>query len=673
MGGKLRYLLAAAFAALYFAIPDVDHDHLAYLRTRAWLNDTALQQFVVDGRIAPLAADVESAARAADYERTVRVWARSRQLQVEPTQSLRLDVDVDEAGFTASLSDGAGGAPVRLALARDGSLGYYPDRTSTIPAFLAIALAILTGKVIPSLLLGCLVGAWLATGGALAGVQYFVTDNLWARVLLQSFNLRIMGFVILLFMAIGVMARSGGIQGMVEWVRKFARGPISTQLCSYVIGILIFFDDYSNCIITGTTMRPLCDRNRVSREKLAYIVDSTAAPIAGISIVSTWIAYEISMFRDQLPEVTHRVRDAVTGVEMEVAYTVGDAFSVFVQTLPYRFYCIFTLALVLLTILTRREFGPMLAAERRAVHDGKPAADDAKPMLARGLAELEAPSGARIRGRNAFVPVVVLVSCALGLMLFFGYTHPDRGPLSGAFGDDLRAILANAQSERALLYSSAIALLVAAAMAIGSGVLRPRQTAAAAVRSFSSLYFAVVILVLAWAIGNTCKDLGTAQYLTAAFQSAFSAWLLPVVLFLLAALVAFSTGTSYGTMAILLPNVVVLAHTVGESAAIGGVGLMLLSIGAVLEGSIFGDHCSPISDTTVLSSVATASDHLHHVRTQAPYAVLGMSVAMLFGYLPMALWSPAAWPLALVGGLGALLLWLFVVGSRPETAAPRSA
>ncbi len=207
-------------------------------------------------------------------------------------------------------------------------------------------------------------------------------------------------------MAIGIMARSGGIQGMVDWISRYADGPVRTQLCAWLVGLLIFFDDYTNCVVVGSTMRPLTDRNRVSREKLAYIVDSTAAPVAGISVFSTWIAYEVSMFAPQLPEVTKPDGSP---------YAVADGFAVFIETLPLRFYCLFTLALVAMTVLMRREFGPMHKAERRARLEGKPSADDARPMSDGGLEDARPRDGSPQRGSNALVPVLLMMAVTLAL------------------------------------------------------------------------------------------------------------------------------------------------------------------------------------------------------------------------------------------------------------------
>lgn len=555
----------------------------------------------------------------------------------------------------------------------------FPDRGSLVPAFLAIVLAVLWARVVPALLLGCLAGAALTLVGAgtagwgtapLQAVPHLLGDTLWQDVLgrLQAwdpaggFKARIILFVVFLFMAIGVMARAGGIQGMVQLVSRFARGPVRAQLCSWLVGILIFFDDYTNCIVAGTTMQPVTDQNRVSREKLAYIVDSTAAPMAGLSVFSTWIAYEVSQYQAPLTQVTKPDGSP---------YLAGDAFTVFAQTLPFRFYCIFTLLLVPLTILLGREFGPMLAAERRARLQGKPIADGAQPMVARSMADLKPPDGAPVRAINGLLPMLLLV-LVTGVLIYRYGAYGDEGyrvpgSVQGFF-DVARWILGNSASEKALMWASLSTLLCAALLALGQRILSLGQIVHAALRSARALVLALTILLLAWCIGQTCDDLGTSYFLSAGFRDLMSAQVLPVLVFLLAGLIAFATGTSFGTMAILLPNVVVLSHAIGTESGMGGSALMVLTIGAVLEGSIFGDHCSPISDTTVLSSLGSRCDHLAHVQTQLPYAVLAMVTATVCGYLPMVFFGPAWWPLAFVAGIAAMAAFLLAAGRRPATA-----
>lgn len=705
MTGRYRYLLALAFVGLFFLVPAADPVELAYLDARTTLmgarNDGGLfaehvaaleKKGATDIRMPPLAvtlalpspqrAEGESPAAAiqrheeakaawlAKYERSIREWTRKkgRPPLDEALAPMQLQVHVGDKGHRIAFQSAEIQHRHEKLSGQRQATNYYPDQYSLAPAFLAIVIAILTGWVIPALLLGCAAGAvlymWQTGGAALdwaqnAGQHLFV-DTIFRDVLQDTFSLEIMGFVLLLFMTVGIMARSGGILGMVNLVQRFARGPVSSQLCTYIIGLLIFFDDYTNCVITGTTMRPLTDRVGISREKLAYIVDATAAPIAGISIFSTWVAYEVSMFAPQLPEVTNN---------QGVPFTQNDGFGVFIASLPFRFYCIFTLVMVLMTILMRREFGPMLRAERRAHHEQLPLEADAKPMVSQSFEDLEPDEDTPHRARNALIPIGMLIAVTITLIFTIGWREAMAAGEAApeALLDKVKLCLAYTASQKGLFYGSLVALVTAVALCLIQRLLQPMEILTAALRSARALGFAVVILILAWSIGNICGDVGTAHFLTAAFGNAFSPWLLPALLFLISSLVAFSTGTSYGTMAILLPNVVVLSHTMGIEAGIGGVMMMLITIGAVLEGSIFGDHCSPISDTTVLSSVATGCDHLHHVRTQAPYAVFIMLVSLVCGYIPIALIG-SSWmvlPIYLVGFM-AILAGLRFWGGRPE-------
>ena len=706
MNLRLRLITAAAFALLFFLIPSPDttvgRAYLGTLKVREWLLDAEgpLNDLVQDGAIPPLAVEYRlspsdpeiAAVQAADCRRAGEEWAAARTIEAGVPDAERR---VDPARPPVPLLIRAGDRGVQAQLGAATESWAYPSRGSLIPAFLAIVLAIATQRIVMSLFMGSLAGAawFLATGmggvgyevgvgGALlsplTGLWHLLSDTLWSDILGQphtwlglgdaepvwtssaGFQARIIVFVVFLFMAIGVMSKSGGIQGMVQWISRFAKGPVSTQVCTWLTGLLIFFDDYSNCIIAGTTMQPLGDKNGVSREKIAYIVDSTAAPIAGLSIFSTWIAYEITQYRAPLTLVTN---------EQGAPYLASDAFTVFVQTIPFRFYCLFALMLIGLSVLLRRDFGPMLKAEQRARHEGKPLADGAVPMVGGDIAEMQPPEGAPRRAVNGFLPVGVLIAVTLYLIYYYGaydaagqYVVPDA--LDGLL-ERSRWILGQSSTEKALMWSALWALITSAALAVVQRILTVREIVSSAVRSARSLGIALVILMLAWCIGQTCKDLGTAFYLTAAFRDLMSAALLPILMFLLAGLIAFATGTSYGTMAILLPNVVVLSHTIGAESSFGGPALMILTIGSVLEGSIFGDHCSPISDTTVLSSLGTRCDHLHHVQTQIPYALLAMGAATVCGYLPMVLLGTSWWWLSMLLGPLALATFLLTVGRDP--------
>jgi Na+/H+ antiporter NhaC len=689
MRGRIRLLIVALFAALFALLPGPDDatgkPYLGFLRVREWLlvaTDSPLGTWQKDGSLPALQVDLRQsppiedpavlAEKSAEYARTAVEWAAARSqtgppVRVDPARgTLVLQVHLGQNGVQASLAQPDGSTKTLAAP--------FATRAGLIPAALAIGIAVLTENVLLALFLACLGGAiaFVASSFASAqlgvveiawqGAQHFVVDALWRRSICGDFYLQITLFVVFLFMTIGVMTRNGGIHGMVALLQRFVRGPVSAQLCTFGTGLLIFFDDYSNCLIAGTSMRPLCDQARVAREKLAWLVDSTAAPVAGLSVFSTWITYEISQYSAPLSLVTR-----ADGTP----YTSNDAYGVFLDTLPYRFYCLFTLAFVFLVIVLRRDFGPMLAAERRARWQGKPFADGASLMVSTDSPSSRPAEGVALRARNALLPIAVLVLGTIGLMVYHGIRATPPAPLHG-FGEQLRFLLANADSVRSLLFASASAFGVAVVLTLLQRLLSVRELLVTSLRALRGLTTAFCILFLAWTLGHLSQDLGTSLWLTAAARGVMAAAALPLVLFLVAGLIAFATGTSFGAMAILLPNVVVLAHQLGHdsafagSAAAGGPALMVLSIGAVLEGAIFGDHCSPISDTTVLSSLGCQCDHLAHVQTQLPYALVTMSTALVCGYLPMALLGPEWWWLSFVLGLATLGTVLLVFGRNPD-------
>lgn len=601
-----------------------------------------------------------------------------------------------------------------------------PGRAALVPPLLAIAVALAWRRVLPALFAGIWSGAsllalagdsaaiWLAPARGLLDVfaVYF-----W-RELIDSFRIELIGFVLALLALVGVASRSGGMRGLVDAIAKRARGPRSAQAVAFVSGLALFFDDYANCLVVGTSLRPLADRMRVSRAKLAYIVDSTAAPVAGLSLLSTWIAFEVSTFAPQLPAV---------GI-------FENPYAIFVATLPWRFYCVFALLTVALVVVSGRDLGPMRGAEQRARRGADPRAQDA-PARTGALADLEPVAGSVSRARNVLVPVGVVVGVSLfeifrgggGVALLAddaaSFLHLEglagvlfagsgAGPLlAGSLaGLWCAAWLAGTPVWRAAsvlaLGGAALPLPVGGALgaALGFAVAiapalwlcrralpGPRRSdpdssseshstrgmpaaeiGRAALLGTRTLGAAIAILFMAWMIGRVCEDLGTADYLVALLAPALAPAVLPVALFGVAALVAFATGTSWGAMSILLPNVVVLAAALGADHALGERGMVVACIGAVLEGAILGDHCSPISDTTVLSSLACGCDHVEHVRTQAPYALLAAVAAIGLGYLP-SLWFPAwPWPVAVLGG-GALLaavLWLWGSNEGAEPTAP---
>jgi Na+/H+ antiporter NhaC len=534
-----------------------------------------------------------------------------------------------------------------------------PNRSSLLPPLLAIALAIALRRPVLALFAGVWCAAALIRIGdgaslpmAVVGGLPDVVTRMWWPQLASPDKQLIIGFVIAMLAMVGVMTISGGIRGMVDSVSKLARGVRSTQIATWLMGIAVFFDDYANCILVGTTMRPLSDRFRISREKLSYIVDSTAAPVAGISIFSTWIAYEVSTFAPQLPAA---------------GLSVDDGYKIFVETLPYRFYCIFTIFFVGAVVVLGRDFGPMLKAERRARATGQVVREGGKPLVGDEATSLEPAPGVAPRARNAVLPVLTFVFVTLFEIVRVGLAaHPEL--TLGSLLREVSAItdiLSDGQSTRAIFVGSTTGLIVATVLALAAGV--GARIVRAVFVTLRNMGVAIAILYLAWMIGASCDSLGTASFLSELLGDKLAPAMLPTALFLLSAVIAFATGTSWGTMSILLPLVVSLSYNLGALIPIGGHALMVLSIASVLEGSIFGDHCSPISDTTILSSTASAADHIDHTRTQMAYALVTMATAIVLGYFPAAFmgWSP--W-ISLPAGCAALLMILLVFGRKTDPA-----
>lgn len=557
------------------------------------------------------------------------------------------------------------------------------SQKSLLPPLVAIFLAILLRRPVIALFSGVWAGALLvrlgggeALLGSIGGSFKDVFTPYFTDQLRDQARIEIVLFVVFMLAMVGIITRAGGIRGIMDRIASIAKDARKTQIATWFMGLAIFFDDYANTILVGSTMRPLADKYRIAREKLAYIVDSTAAPVAGVSILSTWIAFEVSTFSAQLPDA---------------GLAPNDGYAIFIQTLPYRFYCWFTLIFVGLLVFSGRDFGPMLTAERRA-RGGKLLRDGATPLVGKAATELEARVGIVPKATTAVVPLAVFILTTLGTIIFMGamgvgllkgvagFPGVAIGTAPGDLLQTATGILYEGSGGLPLMYGSIAGFVVAAAMALLRG-LSISEVLMAALNSLRAMGVALLILYLAWMVGQVCKDLGTASYLSAILYSSTPYVLLPVALFMLAGLIAFSTGSSWSTMTILLPLVVGLAYDIGygsspdptdAAARQFGLFVMIVSIGAVLEGAIFGDHCSPISDTTVMSSIACASDHVDHVRTQAPYALFTMAVALLIGYFPVVFLGASPW-LCLVAGTGVLVLVLWTRGKKVGDAPPQAA
>ncbi len=616
----------------------------------------------------------------APEERTAREDVLRIVLRLPPDRS----VESPAPGLLVAVRD-PGAPPRRVVVARedgrlvlregDAALAERPlgSRWSLVPPIAAILLAFLTRNVLMSLGFGVLLGVGLSLPSGLGVVGWvgaflrrLFGDILWHDILSDSFHLSILGFVLVLSVTIAIVTRMGGIEGIVRGLLRFAASSRSVQAVAYFMGLGIFFDDYANTIVVGNSCKPLFDSQHVSRAKLAYVVDSTAAPVAGIAVLSTWVAYQISTYAPQLPTI---------GMDP------GQGYAVFLETIPYRFYCMFALLMVGMVVFLKRDFGPMYAAERLARSGrGKELHDPTSVDTAR----IEPWPKARPHWLNGVVPIAAMVFGTFALILWHGSRNVDalaaggdaaaQEAISSGGMSWLRAVLGATDSAFAIFQGSVLALGLALILALGRRLLPPAEVVRTAIRGSRTLFEdAILVLILAWSIGRVCTDLDTAAYLVAVFQDLMSPHLLPLILFVTACFVAFATGSSWTTMAILQPNVVLLAWQLGESVPeLGGHGLLILSIGAVLEGAIFGDHCSPISDTTVLSSAASGCVHIEHVRTQAPYAMVTAFAALLLAYFPVA-WFGIPWWVGLLLGGSALLALLLTIGRDPDRGCDESA
>lgn len=511
-----------------------------------------------------------------------------------------------------------------------------------LPPLIAIASVVITRRLLTSLGLGVLAGALLHHGpvmGLPLGVRDYAIRNLF-----DATHLYIIGFTLALLGMVQVTGRSGGAVGIVASVATWVRGTRSTAVGTFVMGLLIFFDDYANCMLVGPTMRPLADRHRMSREKLAYLIDSTAAPVAGLVLISTWVGYETGL-----------LDDAAKALKLS-----ENGYSLLFSALPFRFYCVLTLVFVLANAVMGRDFGPMFRAERRAARLGKLVADDASPMGDDTNAS-GPPDGAPLRWINAALPVGVVVLGTLGGLVVDGGGLPALRSAPGealSFGFWQRTLGAAENNVQVLFWAALSGAVIALILPLAQRILPARDAVTAFARGVRTGLLAALVLLLAWALAAVCKDLGTGPVLVAALGDRLPAFVTPTATFFLAAAIAFSTGTSWGTMAILIPTAVPLAHATGNEL------VLLLTIASVLDGAIFGDHCSPISDTTLMSSIAAGSDHLHHVATQLPYATTVMAAAVLGGYLPVALGIPPLF--GVTGAALSLVVILRIFGRSPR-------
>ena len=469
-----------------------------------------------------------------------------------------------------------------LAFAAEETVEYVPSMYATIwslvPAFVAIILALITKEVYSSLFLGILVGGIFYSGFNFEGTVNHVFQNGFIGVLSDSYNVGILVFLVILGAMVSMMNKAGGSAAFGRWASTHIHSRVGAQLATILLGCLIFIDDYFNCLTVGSVMRPVTDKHKISRAKLAYLIDATAAPICIIAPISSWAA-------------------AVTGF-VEGA----DGFSIFIQAIPYNFYAILTIVMMVTVVVTKTEFGPMrqhtLNALKGDLHSTPAGAADTFDDDVAGN-----PNGRVI---DLILPVVSLIICCIIGMIYTGGFFDGVGIVEAFSGCDASVGLA---------YGSFFGLVITIVFYMLRRVLSFKDCMHSLPEGFKAMVPAILILTMAWSLKSMTDSLGAAPYVEALVRGSASALMnfLPAIIFLVACVLAFASGTSWGTFGILIPIVV--------DAFAADPTMMIIAISACMAGAVCGDHCSPISDTTIMASAGAQSNHINHVNTQLPYAI----------------------------------------------------
>jgi len=457
---------------------------------------------------------------------------------------------------------------------------------SILPPLIAIFLAIKTKHVYISLTLGIWIGwtavsSWDPFKGLISAVNSLI------HVFSSADNTRVILFSCMIGAVITFTQYSGGMKGFVNWIvgKGLVRKRKSAGLLAWFLGVVIFIESSICILISGAVTRPIFDRLKISREKLAYILDSTSAPKCVLIPFNAWGALVLGLLARQ-------------GIENPV--------KVFISSIPLNFYAILALMIVLFVILTGTDIGPMKKAEKRVRDQGKLVRDGAEPLISEEVVMMKEKQGIPQRPLNMLIPVGVMISMMPVALFISGKGHIMKG--SGSM---------------AVLWSVISGLVVAAVAYRAQGIMSTKELTDTFMKGVGGMIPLAVLMMLAFAIGDICDVLGTGAYLAQAVKSTLPSEIIPALVFTVSSVIAFSTGTSWGTFAIMIPIGIPMVSLIGLNPA--------LITAAVLGGGVFGDHCSPISDTTIISSMASATDHIDHVRTQIPYALIaGGGAVVLF-------------------------------------------
>jgi Na+/H+ antiporter NhaC len=566
----------------------------------------------------------------------VELWVNGKSIQ--PTSLSNESVIYNDV-----LVENSGEASFRL-LQGDKTIHQFDRKVisgwiSVLPPLIAIILAFASRSVIPSLFAAIWFGVWSLSRFSVMDIIPSLLDSFYVYILntmIDRDHAILILFTLMLGGMVGIIYRNGGMHGIIKHLIKKADTPRKGQIAIWLFGIIIFFDDYSNTLIVGNTSRLLCDKLKISRQKLAYLVDSTSAPVATIAVITTWIGFQVGIISDALP-----------GLEG----MTESAYMLFIHSIPYSFYPFLAIILVGLIVTTGTDFGPMVQAEERARAGIKytPDMDDLGADAGEDSNELFVKNNISPKARNAIIPIVVLVVS----MLYFIFTSGE--------GDSIKEILGSSDTFGALMHSTLLSALVAAGLSLGQGILNVNETLDAWFSGLKFMLMGLLVLLLAWALADISKDLHTADFIVSTLGDSIPMSILPAIVFLIAAATAFGSGSSWGVMAILMPLVIpltwaVMGHNGGATPE--NMHILYSTIACVLTGSVWADHCSPISDTTILTSMASGCELMDHVRTQMPYAISAGVAALLLGTLPAGFGFPW-WLLLLLGIISQVLVVRF--------------
>jgi Na+/H+ antiporter NhaC len=517
----------------------------------------------------------------------------------------------------------------RIQITYNDSKRSFPAWWTIFPPVLAILMALIFREVVSALFIGIFSGALILHGFSpddWFAALYSVADRYIIQALMDEGHLSVIVFSMLIGGLVAVISKNGGMKGVVVRLSKYANTPVMGQLVTWFLGLVIFFDDYANTLVVGNTMRPVTDRLNISREKLSYIVDSTAAPVAAIAFITTWIGAELGYIDQAIESINNQL-----GVDkLDVS-----PYSVFISSLEFAYYPILTLLFIPMLVIMKRDFGPMFSAEKKSRSlSSILEKSDARRInnSNESLKALEPDQNIKLHWYNAMIPIFSLIIVVMGGLIFSGYDSVVWNNSELSFTRKLSTTIGNADSYKALIWGSLTGVISAIILSTAQKIMSLEKAFETLLDGFKTMVPAITILILAWSLGSVTADLQTAAFLSSVLSDKISPYWIAEITFLLAAIIAFSTGTSWGTMTILYPVALPLAWSICTQAGLPpdeSMRIFYNVVSVVLAGAVFGDHCSPISDTTVLSSMASSCRHIEHVRTQLPYAVTVALVSML--------------------------------------------